>query len=194
MSTSSIRPLKLAIRNELEALRGNWVWFLLLGIGLVILGAVAASKVVLATLAAVLTYGMLLIAGGLLQFVGSFWVKEWSGFFLHLIVGVLYFVVGILTVRHPDLAASALTLLLAAFFLVSGVFRIVGSFVLDLPGWIWVLLSGVVNVAMGLIIWAGWPISGLVVLGIFLAIELISNGIWWILIALQVRQIPSSLV
>src|SRR6516165_6653577 len=59
--------------------------------------------------------------------VGAFWTRNWSGFFLILLMGVLYVVLGLLFVRQPVQAAEALTLLLACALMASGAFRIVGS-------------------------------------------------------------------
>lgn len=191
MSLPIGRPSRIALRHELQALRGNWVWFLLLGIALIVLGVIAIEEAFVATLVAVITYGMLLIVGGLLQFVGAFWARDWSGFFLELLTALLYFVVGILTVRRPAEMSEVLTILIAAFFFVSGVFRIVGALALPLANWAWALLSGILNVVMGLIIWAQLPFSGYWVIGLFLGIELIFTGVWWSMIALAVRRFPA---
>ena len=109
------RPLAAALRrelrHELEALRGNWFWFVILGVALVVLGLVALGSVVITSLAAAVVIGVLLLLGGAAEVVGAFWCRGWSGFFLHLLAGVLSIVVGILFVLSPGAAAEALTLL-----------------------------------------------------------------------------------
>ena len=64
----SHRPLAAALRpelrHELNALRGNWSWFVLLGVALVVLGTVALGSVVIASLAAAVAIGVLLLLGG----------------------------------------------------------------------------------------------------------------------------------
>jgi uncharacterized membrane protein HdeD (DUF308 family) len=177
-----------SIRHELDALRGEWAWFLALGIALIVLGTIAVGMSVLTTFVTVLAYGVLLIIAGIAQSIGAFWSREWSGFFLSLLSGILYLVVGVMFVLHPGAAALALTLLLAAFLLVSGVFRIVAAFSLRLPHWGWPLVSGILNVLLGLLIWAQWPLSGLWVIGLFVGIELIFGGWTWVMIALALRS------
>ena len=57
---------------------------------------------------------------------------------MHLLIGLLYLVVGVLIIEKPGRAILDLTLLLAAFFLVGGLFRIVLSLVEQFHGWGWV--------------------------------------------------------
>ena len=82
-------PLAVALRHELDALRGNWFWFVLLGVALVVLGTVALGSAAIASLAAAAAIGVLLLLGGAAEAVGAFWCRGWSGFFLELLSGVL---------------------------------------------------------------------------------------------------------
>src|SRR5579864_3661700 len=118
MSIDLGRPLAAELRHGLSALRGNWFWFVLLGVALVILGAIALGSVVLASLAAAVAIGALIFLGGIAECVGAFWCRGWSGFFMNLLSGVLSIVVGVLFLRAPLGALAALTLLLACFLLV----------------------------------------------------------------------------
>ncbi|MFO0960252.1 MAG: DUF308 domain-containing protein [Isosphaeraceae bacterium] len=188
MSTDISPQAKALIRHELDALKGGWIGLLILGIGLVVLGVLALSEAMVATLAAVITYGMLLIAAGVLHLVGAFWTRDWSGFFLAIGIGLLSLVVGIMTVRHPVAMSEVLTLLMATFFMVSGFFRIVVAAVVRPPQWGWAVVSGLINVLMGSIIYAQMPFSGFWVIGLFLGIELLFGGAWWIGLALALKR------
>ena len=88
--------------------------------------------------------------GGVAQLVGSFWTRDWSGFFLMFLMGVLYIVVGLLFLERPVSALEALTLLLACSLIVSGIFRIVGSLMSRFPQWGWVFVGGVINLVLGI--------------------------------------------
>ena len=122
MSTALERPLVTELRHGLDALRGNWFWFVLLGIALIVLGFVALGSVAIASLATALTIGVLILLGGIAESVGAFWCRGWSGFFLHLLSGVLSIVIGVFFLRAPIDALLALTLLAACFLMVEGVF------------------------------------------------------------------------
>jgi uncharacterized membrane protein HdeD (DUF308 family) len=54
--------------------------------------------------------------------------------------------------------------------------------------WIWVVLSGVVTLLLGLMILTRWPVSSLYVLGLFLGIDLVIAGAGWIGIGLGLRK------
>jgi len=76
----------------------------------------------------------LLVIGGIMHSVHAFRVHPWGGFTRHLLGGVLSLVVGLLIVANPAAGALSLTLLLAAFFMVGGIFRIVAAVSFRFPG------------------------------------------------------------
>jgi uncharacterized membrane protein HdeD (DUF308 family) len=84
----------------------------------------------------------------------------------------------------------SLTLLVAVLFLVIGVVKILYSFSLrPISGWGWVLASGIVSLALGVMILSNFPYSAVSVLGILLAVELLSNGVLFLLLALGLRKV-----
>ena len=64
MNETFDRPLIAELRHELDALLGNWFWFVILGAGLVVLGIIALGSVVIASLAAAVVIGALLLVAG----------------------------------------------------------------------------------------------------------------------------------
>ena len=70
-------------------------------------------RTLLGSLASAVAFGALLLMGGIAQLIGAFWTRDWSGFFLSLLMGVLYLVLGVLFLRDPGDALLAMTLLLA---------------------------------------------------------------------------------
>ena len=174
----------------IEEIRRNWGWFLALGIALVLLGVFALVAAEIATLASVLLFGWLVLVGGVFEVVAAFWARQWSGFILHLLVGFLYVVVGGLMIGHPVAVAAGLTLLLVALFLTGGVFRIVAATMLRYPNWGWSVLDGVIALLLGVMIWANWPESSLLVIGTFVGIALVFRGWAWVMFALALRQLP----
>ncbi len=96
MSTSAeVRLARRVLRHELEAIRAHWAWFLALGIILIVVGTIAVGMPFVASLLTAMTFGALLVVGGIVQLTGAFWTRDWSGFFLSLLMGVLYFVLGL---------------------------------------------------------------------------------------------------
>ena len=134
---------------ELDAVRRNWRWVLASGIAFVGLGSMAFAYSVLVTLASVFVLGWALVFGGLFQAIHAFKVSKWNGFLLELLLAILYVVVGLMMVAHPEAGAMSLTLLIGAFFLVGGLFRIFAGTMLHPPGRAWLLLSGAVTLLLG---------------------------------------------
>jgi uncharacterized membrane protein HdeD (DUF308 family) len=173
----------------LEGLQSLWGWFLVLGIILVFLGMLAIGASFVASLATVLVFGTLLMVSGGMQMIASFFSRKWGGFFQELLVGILLLVVGLLMVTHPLAALASLTLLVAAFFLVSGIARIVMALSERFENWAFVLATGVINLLLGILIWSGWPASALWVIGLFVGIEMLFRGWTWIMLALAARNV-----
>ena len=185
-----VAALRQELRHELDALRGNWFWFVILGVALVVLGTVALGSVVIASLAAAAAIGVLLLLGGAAEAVGAFWCRGWSGFFLELLSGVLSIVVGLLFLRAPVDALAALTLLVACFLMVGGIFKIVAAVSYRFAAWGWSLAGGIIDVILGVMIWQEWPASALWVIGLFVGINLLFRGFNWIALGLALRSLP----
>lgn len=144
------------------------------------------------TLASMLFLGVLLIIAGFLQIVDVFKCNEWKAVAWHALIAILYIVGGGLVIYDPFLASTLITALLAGVLIIIGVTRLVMAVGLrGSPGWFWLLLAGLVAIALGLMILAHWPISGLWVIGLFIAIELIVDGWTYIFLALAIRRRPA---
>ena len=185
------RPVVVGLRHEVAALRGNWFWFVLLGISLVALGCVALGSVGFASLATAVVLGALILVGGIGETLGAFWCRGWSGFFLHLLSGILSIVIGAIFLRAPVNAVLTLTLLVAAYLMVGGIFKIVTALSHRFAAWAWPLVGGIIDVVLGIMIWVEWPASALWVIGLFVGINLLFRGFNWIGLGLALRSTPA---
>lgn len=192
MSTIQEQPLLSDLQHGLSALRGNWFLFVLLGISLIVLGSVALSAVGVASLATAVAIGVVLLASGVVETIGVFWCRCWSGFFYHLLSGILSIVVGLLFLKAPVGALLALTLLVSCFLLVGGIFKIVAALVYRFGAWGWPLVSGVIDIVLSIMILQDWPAAAFWVIGMFVGISLIFRGINWIGLGVAVKSLPAS--
>lgn len=183
-------PLGRVIRHELEAIRGTWMWLVALGISLIILGMIMLSFPVITTLATVTLLGALLLFAGIMESIGAFWCREWSGFFLALLSGILGVVIGLMLLGNPIEGSETLTILLASFLFVGGAFKTVAAFTHRFGGWAWLLLSGVVDIVLGILIWRQLPASGLLIIGLLVGISAIFRGVSWLMLGLTLKQVP----
>ena len=177
--------------TNLEEFRRNTIWFLVLGVILVILGFIAVGRAVSVTLTSIYFFGWLLVIGGIVEAAQAFWQRQWGGLFFHLLSGVLYVVVGFMVLGNPAAGATVLTLIIALFFLIAGAFRIIVALTMRFPEWHWLLLNGAITLLLGLLIWKQWPSSALWVIGLFIGIELIFTGSAWVMLSLAARRLLS---
>ncbi len=176
--------------TALASLHRHWVWFLILGLFLVAVGVFGLIASGLLTLASVLLIGWMLLLTGLVIAIDAFWVHRWTGFFVQLAFGILNLVVGGLLIARPAAGALALTLLLGASLFVQGVFRVAVAATATIEGKGWLVVSGIASLLLGLLIWGEWPTSGVWVIGLFVAIDLIFYGWWLVSAALAARKVP----
>jgi uncharacterized membrane protein HdeD (DUF308 family) len=167
--------------SDITPLRAKWGWIVALGVVYVIAGFIALGSIVMATVASVFVVGCMMIIAGVFELINAFQIKSWGKFLIWALLGVLYIIAGFVTFENPLFAAVLLTLILGASLVASGAVRIFLAFNMkrETP-WVWVALSGVITLLLGLLILARWPINSIYILGLFLGIDLIMAGAGWI--------------
>ncbi len=184
MTIGDIQALEVQVPREIIQ---YWGWFLAFGIGVLVLGIAAVVRAVTATVASMLFFGWLLVLASGIEIVQAVMVGHWAGFFLHLLAAILFGITGLLMVTRPLISAEVATVFMAMFFLIGGLFQLVGAVAVALPGWGWQAADGIITFVLGLLVLAQWPASGLWVIGLFVGIDLIFYGCAWIALALGLR-------
>jgi uncharacterized membrane protein HdeD (DUF308 family) len=167
-------------------------WVIAAGVTLLVLGTAAVIYDVTATFASVELFGWLLMLAGAMQIVHAFQVRTWSGFFLYLLDGIIRATVGTLLVVYPGSGALTLTLVLSFYFIVGGLFKTIGSMVLQFPSWGWSVASGLVSVALGVLLAMQWPTSGLWFIGFAVGIDLILYGWALLMFAAALKEFSNA--
>ncbi len=179
--------------SETSELPLKWGWLLLLGLGLVLAGTAGLFLSYYLTLASVILFGALaLVAGMFLLWYGvSQKAGNWSGRALQLLVAVAYLLLGGLLLWDPVGGSLSLTLVLAAFLFALGVSRLIYAWKCRRRGWRWgwMFVGGLLNLLLGGLIVVGFPSSAFWVIGLFVAIEMLVSGWLLIGIALAVRVV-----
>jgi len=174
-----------------RALHEHWGLFLAEGIILVILGLIAIVLPPLATLAATIVIGWLFVISGIAGLIMTFRARHAPGFWWALLSAVVALVAGVLLLWQPLVGVLSLTFVLIAFFVIDGVLSIFLAIEhrRELVGrWGWILLSGIVDLVIAAIIWAGLPGTAAWALGLLVGIDLVFGGTALIMVALAARR------
>ncbi|MDQ1664037.1 MAG: hypothetical protein QOH75_68 [Actinomycetota bacterium] len=150
---------------------------IILGALLVIGGIVGLLYVVLATITSAILFAWLLIVAGILAFLDAWRRRGRDGFWASAITGVANFAAGVVILWRPAESLLALTMLVAAFLLVGGTFRIVTGLAGGVPGAGWLVLHGVFDVVLAVLIIANLPEASFYVLGVMLSVSLLADGV-----------------
>jgi len=176
----------------IEEVRKSWVWFLVLGILLMILGAVCIVKAQTATTFSILALGWVLAISGVFWLISAFRVITVPVFFMHLLNAIIGGGVGYLLIRHPNAGAEGVTMVLAVLFIVGGLFRITGASVIQFPWWGWTVFAGLVSVGLGVYLMATWATASTIFIGIVIGVDLIFSGSALIAFAAAIHSLPSA--
>jgi uncharacterized membrane protein HdeD (DUF308 family) len=185
-------PLGQAIRHELQHLRDEWWWFLILGILLVVAGTVALVYPFVSSVVAVTVLGVSLLVSGVATIVTSFWAGKWSAMLLELLIGIFYAVMGFLIMDAPIASTVSLTLVIAAMCIVIGIMKSIAAIMLRFPQWGWSLLSGALTALIGIVIYKNLPETALWAIGTLVGVQLLFDGWFWIMLAVAVRRLPNN--
>ena len=154
-----------------------------IGALLAVLGVLAMMAPLISGIAVTVLVGILMIAGGMMQTFFAFKAESFGKGVLVFLFGGLGVVAGVIILMTPQTSLAFLTMLVAAFFVASGITDIVLGFKKKPEeGWGWLVFSGGLSVLLGLLIMAEWPFSGLWVIGFFVGLRMLVSG--WVLMAL----------
>lgn len=152
-------------------------WLGALGFLYILLGMIGFFMATLMTLASVLFFGILAIIGGAVQLAVSFSAHGRRHVVGGAVLGALYIIAGLLIVSNPVVSSLVLTLFLAGALIALGAVRI--AFWIEHRAhsfWIWSIVSGVISIILGILIIAQWPLTGLWVIGLFVALDMLFHG------------------
>ncbi|WP_342748644.1 DUF308 domain-containing protein [Streptomyces thermovulgaris] len=164
-------------RSETERMSRDFGWLAGLGTLLVVAGVVGLVYTAAVTLTSMLLFGWLLLIGGLIGLVHAVRSRGSSFFWLGAIVAALNIAAGVVIIGHPYEAAVALTMFAALLFLTGGLFRVVGSAVVRGSQFGWTLLLGLFYLLLGVLVLAGWPSNSQYVIGAFISLALLFDGL-----------------
>lgn len=177
------------LSRELSHLTDKWWCFVLIGVILLLCGTFALAYPFAASVGITIVFGVTLLIGGAVLIAGSFWTGRWSAFSIQILIGIAYLVTGVMIAETPVESTGVLTMLIAAMFIVGGLFRAVVSLVERFPMWGWSLANGIITLLLGVIIVRHFPEAALWLIGTLVGIEILFNGWFWIMLGVEARRL-----
>jgi len=176
-----------------DAVKKAHGWVVFLGIVLIVLGVAAITIPAMFTLAVAVLLGWILVVAGVVRFVHSFHAMRFGGFLWKLLGAVLYVAAGVVLLIYPLEGILALTLVLAGFFFLKGLTEVFLAFRLrPAPRWGWVLVDGIIALALAGFIWSAWPADSFWVIGLVVGIDLVFGGWSVLMLASAARSTAES--
>ena len=173
------------------AIHEHWGLFLAEGIILIILGIAAIALPPIATLAFTIIIGWVFLISGVVGLFTTFWARHVPGFWWSLISAIIGIAAGVVLLLWPITGTLSLTLVLIAFFFIEGIVSIMYAIEHrnQLTGrWGWMLVSGIIDLILAGIIFAGLPETAVWALGLLVGINMLFGGAALIAMALAARR------
>lgn len=148
------------------------------GVIAIILGMLAMLAPGLTGLSIALLLGFVVLAAGIVRIIWAFQAESFVKGLFSFALGGLTLICGVLLVANPLFASGVLTIILALYFIIDGIFEIAAGIRRRSEyGWGWLLFAGIVSLLLGLMIWTQYPLSGIWAMGILIGIKLFFIGL-----------------
>ena len=130
-----------------------------------------------AGLAVVTMIGVLLVFAGVSLLIFAFRAGSFGDGLMVFLVGVLSVLAGLYMLANPGVALATLTLVLAGYFVLTGILEVIYSFqARPVRGWGWLLFGGIISVMLGVMLWRQFPISGVWAVGVLVGVRFLMSG------------------
>jgi uncharacterized membrane protein HdeD (DUF308 family) len=168
------------IETETEIRVINSRWLTAIAVLMIVLGLIAIVFPYFATVASTLVFGWLFIFAGIAQIIYAFHSSGAGKVAWKLILGALYLVAGIFVVAKPLAGVLAFTLVLGITIFVQGIIQVAIAFRLRRLSlnWGWVMVSGIVGIVFGIVVWSSLPSSAVWLIGTLIGVNLLFDGAW----------------
>lgn len=179
---------ELATSSQVTEHRDRWKWFLAAGALLLALGLAGITVATLLQLTSVLVFGPMLLASSLIQLLTAFFAEKGKERLLHFGAGGLEAVFGFLLMAYPPERLVGVIALVAIMFLVIGLVRLARSLAMQSRGRAWTVMTGIVALLLGIVLWIGGPVAKLGLVALCIAVDFLCHGVSWSALALAERK------
>ena len=165
-------------------------WSTGLSVLMILSGMLAIALPMVAAVAVTAIVGWLLIFSGALHLVYAWRGGHASAATWEILLGIAYGAIGFYVLAHPLAGLAGLTLALAVYLFVKAVLELLLAFQLrPASGTGWLVVDGVITLALAAMIAAAWPSSAVWTIGTLVGISMLFSGITRLMISLEVRRL-----
>lgn len=168
----------------------SWSWWVIAGALSVLGGVYAMFNPVAASLTVIVFAGLMFIVLGVVEMITAIQMRAHGGFLWQLALGLLTAIAGYMLLQNPLAGKVALTLVVGAMFAGIGIAKLLVALTIrPREGWGAIALSGVISLLLAVLIFSDFPQSAATILGILLAVELLSTGFTFLFTGLEIRKL-----
>ncbi|MGP1387007.1 MAG: HdeD family acid-resistance protein [Thainema sp.] len=178
--------------NLNQKVRVATTWSIVLGVLIILAGLLAILLPLVTSVAVVFILGWVFLISGVFRAVQAIQNQLERGFWMKLVVSVIYAVIGLLILTNLASGLVSLRLIIGLTVLVNGILEIILAFqIRPMNGWQWTLLSGFVSLVLGTLICFKLAAGVVWIISLMVGISLILTGLWFIMLSLAVRNVPN---
>ena len=162
----------------LEIAKKSFKKIMIIGILIAVLGVIAIVYPEGFGKVSVTVIGVFMIIGGLLRLTFAITSFSMGTLFSRYLYGILMIIGGVWIIGNPDMGLEALTIVMAVYFIIDGLTELMYSFsLMPIGGGVFLLLSGIISIGLGVLIFMKFPESSTYFVGMYLGIKLFIDGI-----------------
>lgn len=177
------------LHDYTQQLKKNWGWFVGFGLLLIAFGLFCMQHLFISTIVSTEFFGFMLLATAILYGIMVFEPSTTLNRIIDIVLAILYTYVGISIIYNPLAHILPLTFLIILLLIASGLFRLVFGLFNKIPYRWLVILSGIISIILGILLWASWPFSGFWAIGLFTSINILMTGVSWLSLGLTARNL-----
>jgi uncharacterized membrane protein HdeD (DUF308 family) len=164
-------------------------WLIIGAILSLMLGLLVLGSSILFSFLIVLLLGVFALLSGVISLSVAIFGKDVAPRGLNAIFALVRIGAGLALLSCLQSGLNIITLIFAAYLAVEGIFCIFGAFkIQEQAGWIFMLLNGIVTLALGIMVFAHWPSGSAWIMGLFFGISLLFHGFSQLMLGLSASR------
>ncbi|MGR9045102.1 MAG: HdeD family acid-resistance protein [Gammaproteobacteria bacterium] len=113
---------------------------------------------------------------GFLETIDTFMTRHSKEYFFNLQFAIIDIVVGFFLLLEQEREPDRIILLVAAFLLIKGLFRVIAAYSVNFPNAASAMTGGLISIVLGIMLWQQWPSTSFWFISLCLCIDIVTRG------------------